>query len=396
MSAESGAHRSSLIAHHRGERVLVAMSGGVDSSVAAALLKEQGYDVVGVTMRLYEETANSGVRRSEFGVLDDGGRGCCGFTGSRDAARVAAKLGFPHYTWDFRKEFATSVIDNFCTEYGRGRTPNPCLRCNEVLKFTELLNRAPQLGADFIATGHYARITPKTINDERGTMNEESWQLLKGADASKDQSYFLYAMTQEQLAKVLMPVGALTKAEVREKARKLDLPVAEKAESQDICFVPDGDYAAFLRRRRPELFRPGPVLDLSGRILGEHDGIVGFTMGQRKGLGLAFGERRYVVRLDLEKNAVVLGTENEVRTREVEAGDVRWVSGSAPAEPFRAHASVRYQSKGGDALVDPVGSGRVRVTFDEPQWAPTPGQAVVFWQGDCCIGGATIECSARE
>jgi tRNA-specific 2-thiouridylase len=419
-------------------RVLVAMSGGVDSSVAAALLKEQGYDVVGVTMRLFDEaelsadyadcTDGSGNRESEIANRKSalGGRGCCGFGGSRDAARVAARLGFPHYTWDFREEFEASVIADFCSEYGRGRTPNPCLRCNEVLKFTELLNRAPQLGADLIATGHYARIVktgtappkwglsraesdasapwdcphlepgpPETVPDANG-QSPFAWQLLKGVDSVKDQSYFLYAMTQEQLSRVLMPVGGYTKAQVRELARELELPVAEKPESQDICFVPDNDYEAFLRRRRPELFQPGPVLDTAGNVLGQHEGIAGFTVGQRKGLGLAFGERRYVVRLDPEKNAVVLGTEDDVRTRVVEAGGARWVSGSPPTRPFRVHASVRYQSKGGDALVEPMGKGRVRVTFDEPQWAPTPGQAVVFWDGDCILGGATIERRARE
>jgi tRNA-specific 2-thiouridylase len=265
-----------------------------------------------------------------------------------------------------------------------------------VLKFTELLGRAEQLGADLIATGHYARIRETQTADCKLQTDDSigmqvAWQLLKGVDASKDQSYFLYAMTQEQLAKVLMPVGGYTKAQVRDIARKLDLPVAEKAESQDICFVPDNDYAGFLKRRRPELFQAGPVLDTGGNVLGRHEGIAGFTVGQRKGLGLAFGERRYVVRLDHERNAVVLGDENDVRTRVVEARDARWVSGSDPTEPFRAHASVRYQSRGGDALVEPIGSGRVRVTFDEPQWAPTPGQAVVFWQGDCTLGGATIE-----
>jgi tRNA-specific 2-thiouridylase len=365
------------------------MSGGVDSSVAAALLKEQGYDVVGVTMRLFDDE-----RKGE------GGRGCCGFGGARDAARVAAKLGFPHYTWDFRKEFAASVIGDFCSEYGHGRTPNPCLRCNEGLKFTELLGRAPRLGAEQIATGHYARIVVRDMTesaeDSDRVPSSAEWSLLKGVDEHKDQSYFLYAMTQEQLSRVLMPVGDYTKAQVRDMARKLNLPVAEKAESQDICFVPDGDYEAFLRTRRPELFHAGPVLDMSGNVLGQHQGIAGFTVGQRKGLGLAFGERRYVVRLDLEKNAVVLGTEVEVRTRVVEAGDARWASGSAPVEPFRAHASVRYQSRGGDALAEPLDGGHVLVTFDEPQWAPTPGQAVVFWQGDVVIGGATIECSARE
>jgi tRNA-uridine 2-sulfurtransferase len=369
-------------------RVLVAMSGGVDSSVAAALLKEQGYEVVGVTMRLYDDDR-----------IGKGGRGCCGFDGSRDAARVAAKLGFPHYTWDFRKEFGASVIEDFCSEYGRGRTPNSCLRCNEILKFTELLGRAAQLGAELIATGHYARIAARDktqsssigIVSQAGSKQGPTRQLLKGSDASKDQSYFLYAMTQEQLSRVLMPVGGHTKTEVREMARQLGLPVAEKPESQDICFVPDNDYAAFLRRRRPQLFRPGPVLDLSGTVLGQHEGIAGFTKGQRKGLGLAFGERRYVVRLDADRNAVVLGTEAEVCERVVEAGDARWVSGMAPAKPFRAHARVRYQGRGGDALVEPLSEKRVRVTFDEPQWAPTPGQAVVFWQDDCTIGGGTIE-----
>ena len=363
-------------------RVLVAMSGGVDSSVAAALLQEQGYEVVGVTMRLYDDEHEG-----------EGGRGCCGFGGARDAARVAAKLGFPHYTWDFRKEFEATVIQDFCSEYGRARTPNPCLRCNEILKFTELLGRAEQLGAELIATGHYARIM-KTgtvgVNDERGTMNDERWRLLKGVDATKDQSYFLYAMTQEQLSRVLMPVGGYTKTEVRELARKFDLPVADKPESQDICFVPDNDYEVFLRRQRPELFHAGPVLDLSGSVVGQHEGIAGFTVGQRKGLGLAFGERRYVVRLDAEKNAVVLGTEAEARGSVVEAGDARWVSGRAPVEPFLAEARVRYQGRGDKALVEPIGEGRVQVTFDEPQWAPTPGQAVVFWQGDCTLGGATI------
>lgn len=353
-----------------GVRVLVAMSGGVDSSVAAALLKQQGYDVVGVTMRLSDDE-----RKGE------GGRGCCGPGGSRDAARVAAKLGFPHYTWDFRKEFEASVVEDFCSEYGRGRTPNPCLRCNEILKFTELLDRAAQLGAEFVATGHYARIG----RDESG-----GWQLSKGIDVSKDQSYFLYAMTQQLLSRVLMPVGGRTKTEARELARKLDLPVATKPESQDICFVPGNDYASFLSKRRPDLFKAGPVLDTSGKVLGQHEGIAGFTVGQRKGLGLAFGERRYVLRLDTEKNAVVLGTEDEVQGRVVEAGEARWVSGRAPDGVLRAHASVRYQSRGGEALVEPLGDGRVRVTFDEPQWAPTSGQAVVFWQGELVLGGATI------
>jgi tRNA-specific 2-thiouridylase len=370
-------------------RVLVAMSGGVDSSVAAALLREQGYDVVGVTMRLFDEQKGAG------------GRGCCGVSMAKDAARVASKLGFAHYTWDFRKEFGEMVVADFCAEYGRGRTPNPCLRCNELVKFVVLLERAQQLGADYVATGHYARIAktgtvPRAARSGGLSAVFAGWQLCRGADERKDQSYFLYTLTQTQMARLLLPVGDLTKPQVRDIARKLDLPVAEKPESQEICFVPDDDYVRFLREHRPEYFKPGPVLDTAGGVLGQHEGIAAFTVGQRKGLGLAFGERRYVVRLDAANNAVVLGSEREVYGRVVEGSDVRWVSGSVPDSPFRVWAKVRYQGKGGEALVETLDSGRVRVTFNEPQWAPTPGQAVVFWQGEVVLGGATIESTRRE
>jgi tRNA-specific 2-thiouridylase len=352
------------------------MSGGVDSSVAAALLKERGTDVVGVTMYLHEEEREP-----------KGGRGCCGSRAIRDAARVASTLGIPHYAWDFRKEFEAAVVEDFCAEYARGRTPNPCIRCNERVKFTALLGRAAELGAGMIATGHHARI----VRDDNG-----AWRLCKGADARKDQSYFLYSMTQEQMARVLMPVGEYTKDQVRGIARRLGLPVAEKPESQEICFVPDDDYAGFLRRRRPELLRAGSVLDTGGNVVGGHEGIAGFTVGQRKGLGLAFGERRYVVRIDASTNSVVLGEKNEARGRVIEAGDVNWISGRPPELPVRTWAKVRYQSRGGAAAVEPFGGDRARVVFDEPQWAPTPGQAVVFWQDDAVLGGGTIEQSRPE
>jgi tRNA-specific 2-thiouridylase len=357
-------------------RVLAAMSGGVDSSVAAALLLAQGFEVVGVTMYLFEEEPGR-----------TGGRSCCGSAAVRDAQRVAAKLGFPHYAWDFRPEFERSVIADFESEYALGRTPNPCIRCNELVKFRALLDRAPQLGAELVATGHHARVE----RDAAGV-----WQLLRGRDRQKDQSYFLYSMTQKQLARVLFPVGGMQKSEVRQRARELGLSVADKPESQDICFVPGGDYPAFLRGRRPDRFRPGPVLDAAGNMLGRHDGTAAYTIGQRKGLGLAFGERRYVVRIDHRANAVVLGTEAETRGSVVEASGVNWVAGSVPVGPVKAHASVRYQSRGGTALVEPLPGARVRVRFDEPQFAPAPGQAVVFWQDDRVLGGGTIEQAGRE
>ena len=352
-------------------RVAVAMSGGVDSSVAAALLKRQGHEVVGVTMRfLDQDPAEAG-----------GGRGCCGMLAVRDAARVAATLGFPHYPLDFRQDFERDIIEDFCSEYARGRTPNPCIRCNEKVKFRVLLGRLQELGAERLATGHYARVT----QDGNG-----SWQLRKGVDERKDQSYFLYTLTQDQMARVLMPVGELTKAEVRNLARSIGLPVADKAESQEICFIPDNDYPGFLRRRRPEMFRPGPVLDSSGNEIGRHDGIAGYTVGQRRGFGIALGERRYVVSIDAERNTVVLGAEEECRSGQGIVEDINWVSGSPPEARFDAVVKIRYQHPGARARVEPLEGRRARVTFDEPQWAITPGQAMVFYNGDVVLGGGTI------
>ncbi len=351
-------------------RVAVAMSGGVDSSVAAALLRQQGHDIVGVTMRFLDQDPAAAT----------GGRSCCGIQAVRDAGRVAARLGFPHYPLDFRQEFARDIIEDFCSEYSRGRTPNPCIRCNEKVKFRVLLDRLQELGAQCLATGHYARITRDNC----------SWQLRKGVDERKDQSYFLYTMTQDQMARVLMPVGEQTKTEVRKLARGLGLPIADKAESQEICFIPDNDYTGFLRQRRPEMFRPGPVLDTSGNEIGRHQGICGYTVGQRRGFGIAFGERRYVTNIDAERNAVVLGTENDARSSKGLVQDVNWVSGNPPEAPLDAVVKIRYQHSGAQARVEPLENRCARVSFAEPQWAIAPGQAMVFYSGDTVLGGGTI------
>ncbi len=354
-------------------RVVVAMSGGVDSSVAAALLKEQGYEVIGITMLLFNEPAPYPLATS---------RTCCGLTAVESARRVASVLDIPFYTLNLQAEFEKLVIAPFAEEYRQGRTPNPCIRCNELIKFTIFRQKAKALNADFIATGHHARLK----KDEKGI-----WHLYKGVDPLKDQSYFLYILNQEVMAELLLPVGEWTKTQVRELAQRLGLPNAAKPESQEICFVPDDDYVRFLKKYRPELFRPGPIYDRSGNLLGEHDGIAGFTIGQRKGLKIALGERRYVTVIDPARNAIIIGTEEDVYARIVEGASANWLAGAPPPGRVRLWAKVRYQGPGGWAEVEPLPDRRVRVVFDTPQWAPTPGQAVVFWDGDEVLGGATIE-----
>lgn len=356
-------------------RTVVAMSGGVDSAVAAALLQDQGHEVIGITMHLFDVPSGPG------------GRGCCGQEGIDAARRVAGQLGIPHYTADFRAEFRRCVIDDFAEQYALGRTPNPCIRCNDELKFRALVERASALGADTVATGHHARV----IRHEDG-----GWRLGRGRDPVKDQSYFLYRLKQEQLARVAMPVGELTKPEVREKARALGLVVAERVESQEVCFVEDDDYAAFLRARRPEMFRPGPVLDAAGNEVGRHQGIVAFTLGQRRGLGIAFGERRYVVGIDPERNAVVVGGADSARVRAVEAGDVSWTWPAAREAEGAVIARVRSQGQDAEARFIHTGPDGIRVEFAEPQWLPAPGQAVVLWQGPVVLGGGVIERVIRE
>ncbi len=363
----------------RKRRVVVAMSGGVDSSVAAALLKRAGHDVTGVTMRLVDLPPE--LCRSERL------RSCCGRRAVEDAHRVALSLKIPHYVADMRAPFEKLVIADFCREYARGRTPNPCVLCNRLIKFDLLLRKARELGAEFLATGHYARIG-------RGAQRGK-YLLKKGLDAAKDQSYFLYAMTQDQLARVLLPLGGHTKTEVRRMAKRMGLAVADKSESQEICFVPDDDYARFLKDRIPEAFRAGPLVDPDGRVLGEHGGIARFTVGQRRGMGVAASERLYVVSVDAASNTVVAGPDEALRSRGLFASGVSYVSGVRPDGPFRARVKIRYRHKEAEALVTPEGATGARVRFAVPQRAPAPGQAVVFYRRSTVLGGGTIESAVR-
>lgn len=335
------------------------MSGGVDSSVAAALLIEQGWRLIGVTMSLYCSTKGSD-------------RSCCSAEAAIDAQKVAAKLGIPHYVVNFKSEFEQTVIQNFIDEYKNGRTPNPCVRCNQFLKFNLLMRKARELGAEYVATGHYARV--------RG------FKLLKGKDQKKDQSYFLYRLTQDQLARTLFPLGEMTKEEVRAKARALGLAVAEKKESQEICFIEDDDYARFIREKVPEAVKPGPILDSAGHKVGEHEGIAFYTIGQRKGIG-AHREPRYVIGLDRAQNAVIIGTKEETYGTVLSADEVTFVSGEPPSQ---IEAKIRYNAKAAKATISDLGNGTVKVSFAEPQLAITPGQSVVFYQGEEVIGGGII------
>ena len=351
------------------ERVVVAMSGGVDSSMAAALLKEAGYEVIGVMMRLWVEEKGRANR-------------CCTPEAVESARQMARLLGFPFRLLDYRERFKERVVDYFIKEYSRGRTPNPCLVCNRFIKFRALLRHAvEELGARYLATGHYARI--RQVNG--------SYQLLKGVDPSKDQSYVLYMLGQWELAHLLFPIGDYTKEQVRAMARARGFPVANREESQELCFVADNDYRRFLHLYAPEAIRPGPILDRKGRILGEHKGLPFYTIGQREGLGIAYSEPLYVLEIDLARNALVVGTRKELGKRHLVASEVSFIAGHPPAGPLRVEAKIRYRAPQAPALLTPLGDDRVKVSFDEPQRDITPGQAVVFYQGEIVLGGGIIE-----
>jgi len=356
-------------------KVVVAMSGGVDSSVAAAILKQEGYQVIGVTMQIWPP--------HKLAYDEDRFGGCCGLGAIEDAKRVAHKLGIPHYVMNFRNIFAQKVIAHFCQEYSLGRTPNPCIRCNQYIKFDALLERAKGLGADFVATGHYARI------EKDGA--KRRYLLKKGIDQHKDQSYVLYPITQEQLKHILLPIGNFTKERVRKIARELELPVAAKPESQEICFIPDNDYPKFLKEYIPQAVKPGPILDKEGSILGEHRGILFYTIGQRKGLGISAKEPLYVIAIDQERDAIVVSSKQEVYGDKLIASELNWITTVKPKQPITVRAKIRYLHQEAEATITSLGKDRVYVKFKESQMAITPGQAVVFYDNDTVIGGGTIE-----
>jgi len=339
-------------------KVAVAMSGGIDSSAAAILLKVAGYDIIGITMEL----GNHDVA---------------------DARTVADKLDIPHYSLDLQDTFTEKVIDYFCREYRLGRTPNPCIRCNQYIKFGTLLEKARQMGSDLVATGHHARIRRKTANGR--------YLLKKGIDWRKDQSYFLYSLTQNQLSRAIFPVGNITKERTRQIARALWPPLGTRAESQEICFIPNDDHITFLKGAIAEEDRPGPILDSKGNILGTHQGIPYYTIGQRKGLGIAAQEPLYVMRIDPEQNAVIVGSKEEVYGTELFASGLNWISIDRLNESIAAKAKIRYRHEEADAIITPLNEDGCHVKFNEPQWAITPGQAVVFYNGDTVIGGGTID-----
>ena len=357
-------------------KVAVAMSGGVDSSVAAAMLQEEGHEVIGVTMRVWPPLV--------VGVEPGGSTGGRDWDAVSVAARIAHQLGIPHHVVDLRDIFSEKVVADFCREYGRGRTPNPCIRCNQHIKFGALLEAAIESGADAMATGHYAR-----IDREQSTRR---YLLLKGVDRSKDQSYFLAMLRQEQLERIVMPLGCLTKAVVEQRARERGLASERQKESQEICFIPDGDYGGFLKGCTPEAFRPGPVLDSEGNVLGQHHGLPLYTVGQRKGFGISSPDPLYVTGIDAQRNAVIVGSKDDACSDELIASRVSWVSGSWPQQPQAIKAKIRYRHREADAVVTPVPRKEsVHVKFKQPQMSVTPGQAVVFYDGDVIIGGGTIE-----
>jgi len=355
------------------KKVVVGMSGGVDSSVAACLLKEQGYDVIGVTMQIWQE--------EEPEQVEENG-GCCGLSAVDDARRVAWSLDIPYYVMNFRKEFKECVMDYFVDEYLHGHTPNPCIACNRYVKWEALLARSMEIGADYIATGHYARVMQ---------LPNGRYTIQNSVTAAKDQTYALYNLTQEQLSRTLMPVGAYTKDEIRQIAESHGLEVAKKKDSMEICFIPDNDYAGFIERNVEDVPGPGNFVDMDGNVIGRHKGITHYTVGQRKGLNLAMGRPVFVTEIRPETNEVVIGDNEDVFSDHLICGNVNWMAvDGLHGEEKTVMAKIRYSHKGAPCVIRELEDGRVECRFETPQRAITPGQAVVFYENDYVFGGGTI------
>ncbi len=352
-------------------RVVVAMSGGVDSSVAAALLVQKGYDVIGVMMRLWSEPDDGSSARHNR---------CCTPDQMADARQVANQLNIPFYVLDVQEYFHRAVVQSFIDEHALGRTPNPCVACNREIRFDYLLEHSVALDSDYLATGHYARIR----------QTPSGYELLEAHDKSKDQSYVLFVLGQYQLERLLFPIGELTKKEVRELATSFDLPVANKDESMDLCFIANGDYRQFLKKHAKDVIPSGPIVSAAGQVIGQHNGLPNYTIGQRKGLGLSAGERLYVLVKDIEKNEIVVGTREELAIRSLNVSNVNWINGIQPVETIETTVKIRYKSAPVQALVAPLGNNEVLVDFREAVFGATAGQAAVFYKEERCIGGGII------
>lgn len=353
-----------------GTRVVVALSGGVDSSVAAALLVEQGYDVIGMMLRLWSEPGKADSNR------------CCTPEAMASARRVAAQLGIPFYAVDLQAEFQQTIVEFFINGYTQGITPNPCLNCNRQIRFGHLLRRARAIGADFLATGHYAR-THQVADGNFG--------LLRAVDHEKDQSYALSFLTQQQLRQALFPIGEYPKTQVRQLARRFGLAAAERSDSQDLCFLAGDDYRNFLARHVPQIYQPGQITNRVGDVLGEHQGLANYTIGQRKGLGVYASAPLYVIDKDRSHNALIIGEAHELGANELVANRVNWIRGAPPAEPFTAMVKIRYTAQAAEALVTPIPEDQAHVRFTNPLRDITPGQAAVFYIGELCLGGGIIQ-----